>query len=137
MFTTSQQGIGWTLIKKVSKIKNKKLHLYNHVLKGLKLYSKLQNYGIKSTIQIQIKIQKYTLKSNPKMFLVGLFGNFVERFHVSDFIFYICKLYKKKFDFKAYLFEITIYNTVILVRSVIKLLDRNLVFIEKVQTFYI
>ena len=97
MFIISQQGIGLTLIKKVSKIKKT---LYNHVSKGLKLYSKLQNYGIKSTIQIQIKIQKYILKRNPKMFLVGFFGNFVERFHVSDFIFYICKLYKKNLTLK-------------------------------------
>ena len=31
--------------------------------------------------------------------------------------------------------EITIYNTVILIRSVIKFLDRNFLFIEKVQAF--
>ena len=33
------------------------------------------------------------------------------------------------------LFIITIFNTVILVRSVIKFLDRNFLFIEKVQVF--
>ena len=31
--------------------------------------------------------------------------------------------------------DITIYNSVILVRSVIKFLDRNFLFIEKVQAF--
>ena len=58
------------------------------------------------------------------------------RIKPSIFIYFIwspATLYHLKTDFKGT--AKTIYNTVILVRSVIKFLDRNFLFIEKVKPF--